>query len=694
MEKLIKKLKEKLKQKSYVHIAWTYFRQIMRGYQIYLKILKKYGANITIFSCALHGSGDIFFVAQYLSAFMLRENISSAVFLLGGKSERNVTKLFPDAFKKVECIVIKEEDMYHLMRFRLFVGCKNVNIVHFHHCSYTPQLTVTDRMEGYHGLTMTDFYLHTELNMECDIVPQQPVFHEDKASVMKYFKDHHLQAGRTVILSPYSVSGGRLPQDFWEKLAAELLNNGYSVCTNSFDPVKEPVITGTARIFFSFAEAKNYLEYAGFFIGYRSGLCDIIGRLDCKKIIIYAPKDMPEGFPISYVGLVNMGLSDDAVEFEYSRGLLKKILAVFDIKESSYLDRVKTILYPAFPSNNIAVASAVSEEYFPYICVTIQSIIETSSSHNNYDIIILGEHISEGNKAAAQTLIKGHANFSIRYIEISEFLSQYDLPIEEQYKPIIYARLTLPDLMQRYEKVVYIDSDVVLTTDIAELYATDVRDCLLAAVRDAVMIAWYHTPGNPEYEYIHNDLKLKRPDEYFNSGVIVFNIPEFSRKYSTEFLFGYATSRFWKWRDQDVFMTLVEGNIKLLGQEWNVLVPYFRDELKILDDGHQYELKQRYIEAVQHPKLIHYIGCGFLSLNPRPLKWEVFWKYALKTPVFDELLQRALTKTCQNNIVVDSKMISEEQFKEMVLNQYEDGKIGFRYILKYTKAWFRFKLHK
>ena len=141
-------------------------------------------------------------------------------------------------------------------------------------------------------------------------------------------------------------------------------------------------------------------------------------------------------------------------------------------------------------------------------------------------------------------------------------------------------------------------------------------------------------------------------------------------------------------------MTLTDGKVKLLGQEWNVLVPYFRDELQILEDGGQYELKKRYIEAVNHPNLIHYIGCSFLSLNPKPLKLEIFWKYALKTPVFDELLQRALAKTCQNNIVADSGMIAEYQFRDLVLNQYKDGKIGFRYILKYTKAWLGYKLCK
>ena len=31
----------------------------------------------------------------------------------------------------------------------------------------------------------------------------------------------------------------------------------------------------------------DVMEYAGLFIGVRSGLCDIIAQADCKKIILY-----------------------------------------------------------------------------------------------------------------------------------------------------------------------------------------------------------------------------------------------------------------------------------------------------------------------------------------------------------------------------------------------------------------------
>lgn len=693
---MFEKIKNRLKESGFAHGLWAYFHQIKEGYAKYCYLKEKYGQDVMILSCALHGTGDIFFVGQYLKAYLEREKITNYVFLLGGKAEVSAAMLFPDLFDENHVEIISEIDIYNLMRFRLFTGCSRIDIRHFHHCSYTPQLTTTIGLEGHRGLSMAELYLYTTLKLDHDTPRLEPVFSKNKDNITAFFKRNKLKPGKTVVLAPYSVSAGQLDIGFWETLTERLRENGFTVCTNSSGP-NEPVINGTVSVFFKFVDAASFLEYAGYFVGYRSGLCDIISRVNCKKIIIY-PHDVSYCLPgraMKYVGLKSMRACEDVAEFEYGKKTLKDVLREFSIEEK---DRgfQNNKLRPMFSERSVAVASAVSEEYFPYFCVTLQSIIETSNAQNNYDIIVLGDNLSDQSKAGARRLIKNKMNFALRFIEISAFLSQYDLPVEEQYKPIIYARLTLPDLMQNYDRVVYIDADVVLMTDIAELYHTELGNNYLVAVRDTGMLAWYHTPGNPEKDYIENTLKLKHPEQYFNSGVIVFNISVFHQAFSTEFLFEYATSRFWKWRDQDVFMTLCDGRIGHVGQEWNVLVPYFRDELKMLDDGGLTKLKKKYQKALKAPKLIHYIGSGFLSLSPRPALSEHFWKYAQNTPFYDEIMRRALALTARNNIthvyVENQNYVSD--YKEAVLQQFKQGDIGFRYIIKYAKEWWQYKVSK
>lgn len=389
-----------------------------------------------------------------------------------------------------------------------------------------------------------------------------------------------------------------------------------------------------------------------------------------------------------------MGVCEDALELEYGSETLGKVLEEFGLEPRRMDEAANDITFiPAFEENIVAVSSAISNEYLPYLNVTIQSIINNSAEENNYDIIILCEQISIEDKKKTRSLIEGRKNFSIRFISVSAFLNQYNLPVESQYKPIIYARLMLPDLMRNYERVVYIDADVILMDDIAKLYRCDLNDNLLCAVRDTGMLAWYHTPGNPERRYIDEVLKLKNPYDYFNSGVIVFNIPLFHKEFSTKFLFEYSTSRFWKWRDQDVFMTLCDGRIGHVEQSWNVLVPYFRDEVDMLEEGALRVLKEEYLEALEKPRLVHFIGNGFLSLLPAPRWSEYFWVFAKKTKYYDELIKRAIAFTTKNECGA-AEGTNAYTYRDIVLQQFRQREIGFRYILKYLKEWGRGKISK
>lgn len=699
---MLERLKERLKKSGFFHCNWAYIHQIKNGCRIYQEIIARHGDDVMIFTCALHGTGDIFFVSRYLKNYIEREKIKNYVFLLGGKAEASVTKLFPTLFDRTNYEIIGEVEMYDLMRFRLFCGCRNINIRHFHHCSYTPQLTATIGMEGRNNLSMKELYLFTTFNLPEDSPILQPVFNDNKQKVTGYFLKNKLKPHKTVVLAPYSVSGGHTDLSFWRCVAEALSNAEYTVCTNSTGP-NEPVIEGTTPISFAFEDAKSFLEYAGTFIGYRSGLCDIISPVKCTKIIIYprTASYCPVNKVRNYVGLKEAGLCSDAFELYYDEkafGLIMKKLRIPNSESTWNKVASQQSFEPAFASDLVAVATAVSEEYLPYFCVTVQSIIEHSAKDRNYDIIVLGDGLTDESKKKTRKQIKNHPNFSIRFMEVSDFLSQYNLPIETQYKPIIYARFMFPDLLQRYEKVVYIDADTILMDDIAKLYDMDLQDNILIGIRDTGMLAWYHTPGNPERTYIDNKLKLKNPDDFFNSGVIVFNIPLFHATFTTEYLFNYSTSRFWKWRDQDVFMTLCDGKIGHADQAWNVLVPYFRDEISMLEEGACFSLKEQYLNALKNPKIVHFIGNGFLSLSPAPPWSEYFWLYAKKTEFYDVLVSRAIELTCRNKgIDMTNKQcesIEPYSCKNEVLSQFKRQEIGFKYILECFWAYIRGKLSR
>ena len=107
---------------------------------------------------------------------------------------------------------------------------------------------------------------------------------------------------------------------FWEALADGLKNKGFSVCTNSSGE-NEPAIFGTTAIFVPLNIVPQFISKSGYFIGVRSGLCDVISAATAKKIILY---DAEERFfnssSFEYFSLKRMGLSNDVVEIIYKHG--------------------------------------------------------------------------------------------------------------------------------------------------------------------------------------------------------------------------------------------------------------------------------------------------------------------------------------------------------------------------------------
>ncbi|HDZ2905665.1 TPA: glycosyl transferase, partial [Klebsiella pneumoniae] len=86
----------------------------------------------------------------------------------------------------------------------------------------------------------------------------------------------------------------------------------------------------------------------------------------------------------------------------------------------------------------------------------------------------------------------------------------------------------------RYDKVVFIDSDTVVKADLGELLDIPLGNNLVAAVKDIVMEGFVKFSAMsasddgvmPAGEYLQKTLNMNNPDEYFQAGIIVFNVKQ------------------------------------------------------------------------------------------------------------------------------------------------------------------------
>lgn len=129
----------------------------------------------------------------------------------------------------------------------------------------------------------------------------------------------------------------------------------------------------------------------------------------------------------------------------------------------------------------------------------------------------------------------------------------------------IMFRLYLPRLLPAaVEKIIYLDSDLLINLDIRELWELPLQGRSLAAVKDphAPFASWFD-------DYIREVLKLD-PDLYFNSGVLIMDIARIRNSHE---LVGECRELFQKittfFPDQDLLNVVFQEDVQYMDRKYN-----------------------------------------------------------------------------------------------------------------------------
>ena len=335
-------------------------------------------------------------------------------------------------------------------------------------------------------------------------------------------------------------------------------------------------------------------------------------------------------------------------------------------------------LEPAFIGEDSAIVFAANDSFCPYLSVMLYSVIEHSSPDRYYDIVILHRDISQARMERMEKLADGKANIIIRFFCVADRITGHDLFIggKDNFTIDTYLRLLIPwTLSDRYKKALYLDGDMLALDDVAPLLDTELGGFLLASSRDYCGLEEYYRPDSYRKTYRDTELKLSAPDDYFLNGMLLLNLDAFRAEFTEKGLLKLCASRPWLQHDQDVLNLLCSGGrAKLLHGQWDVMLP---GDLTRIPAGIQEEIRQ----ASEHPKILHFGGDEKPWLNEKNLWLETFWDVAPKTPFYHEIVRHILRQ-------------SRYSAKDWILQEYCEGRIGFRYILRYTGGWLHYKLSR
>ena len=173
----------------------------------------------------------------------------------------------------------------------------------------------------------------------------------------------------------------------------------------------------------------------------------------------------------------------------------------------------------------------------------------------------------------------------------------------------------IPELYPQLDKALYLDSDVAILSDVADLYNIDMGDNLITGAPDGVIQS-----REVFQEYVEKVVGMADYNNYFNAGIIVMNLDELRKfKFHEKFMYLLSTVKYAVAQDQDYLNRLCKGRVKIVPDTWNRM-PCMKADI-----------------PRNKLNIIHY------SLTFKPwhfdniLYEDIFWEYAKKTEFYDKL---------------------------------------------------------
>lgn len=198
-----------------------------------------------------------------------------------------------------------------------------------------------------------------------------------------------------------------------------------------------------------------------------------------------------------------------------------------------------------------------------------------------------------------------------------------------------YLRLLIPELVpQSLQRVIYLDTDLVVLDDIQELWDMDLGGKPLGAVPDLGILASSRMRRQKE-----ETLGIKEGKLYFNSGVMVMNLTAWREKQYGSQVIRCVEEGTFRHHDQDGLNKVFQDNWQPLPLRWNVIPPVFTLPVKVLKKSRWRNLA---LEALEHPAVFHWAG--------RYKPWEFplqknfnqkYYDYLNKTALKDKYLAQS-----------------------------------------------------
>lgn len=278
----------------------------------------------------------------------------------------------------------------------------------------------------------------------------------------------------------------------------------------------------------------------------------------------------------------------------------------------------------------IPVVTTTDRSYVLNCYVAIFSIIQASNKEDFYKIHVLVTDLSKEDTELLESL--SGENISVTCMEISDVVRNAGLQQVLHFPVQTYYRMFIPLVLPEEKKILYLDSDLCVLRDVAELYGCDLEGHAVGVVRD---VPCPHLDGHDR------ELGDFSCEKTFNSGVLLMDTEAFEREHIREKCLTLLLEDYKReerqliYADNDALNMVLYEKGKMLEDGWNFQWQYLKDP-EIIYEGH----RDRYLATAKNPYIVHFAGKIKPWTHPDYPLANVFWDLAQRTKVYGKIVYK------------------------------------------------------
>lgn len=284
----------------------------------------------------------------------------------------------------------------------------------------------------------------------------------------------------------------------------------------------------------------------------------------------------------------------------------------------------------------------LSDDNYAYIAgISMMSLLENNKDAEYIHIFLVGDNISKENKKKLYETVNSKSR-QLTIIDKPDIKSLIGCDVEMHWwVENVFSRVFLDEVFKEFKevkKLIYLDSDTIVTGNLSDLWEIDLNNCIGAGVLEAMGSLHKRAIG------------LKREEPYFNAGMFVVDVEKWRKEgfdYKVKSFIESVNGKM-EYADESVLNGIAANDMKIISPKYNLtsLSFYFSlDEVKRYRKPFFHYTEAELQEALSDARIIHFTS-SFMdvrpwvegSKHPYAHKWMEYKKRSLwcdKSPMHD-----------------------------------------------------------